>query len=258
MPSRSESFKLMIGGNPSSTTSNMEGCPRTYVTKQFEGERQGLFLRYLQEDEAAQAMDEAYLGVWGAHQSGLKLHFRIKRMGYYWPTMVKDCLDYAKRCQACQFYANYIHQPPRPLRPTVAYWPFEAWGLDVVGPLPKSSGGRVANFIKNNLIFQYGVPRYIITDNGRPFYNTLVDQLCTKIDFKQHNSSMYKAPANGLTKAFNKTLCNLLKKVVAKSKKDWHEKIGEALWVYRTTYRTPTQASPYSLAYGVEAVLPLE
>ena len=69
---------------------------------------------------------------------------------------------------------------------------------------------------------------------------------------------MYNAPANGLTEAFNKTLCNLLKKVVRKSKRDWHERAEEALWAYRTTYRTPTQAMPYSLVYGVEAVLPLE
>ena len=69
---------------------------------------------------------------------------------------------------------------------------------------------------------------------------------------------MYNAPANGLAEAFNKTLCNLLKKVVKCSKRDWHEKIGEALWAYRTTYRTPTQATPYLLVYGVEAILPLE
>ncbi|KAL0447776.1 UNVERIFIED_CONTAM: hypothetical protein Slati_1905500 [Sesamum latifolium] len=61
---------------------------------------------------------------------------------------------------------------------------------------------------------------------------------------------MYNAAANGLVEAFNKTLCNLLKKVVAKSKKDWHERIGEALWAYRTTYRTPTQATPYALVSG--------
>ena len=69
---------------------------------------------------------------------------------------------------------------------------------------------------------------------------------------------MYNAPANGLAEAFNKTLCNLLKKVVGKSKRDWHERAEEALWAYRTTYQTPTQATPYSLVYRVEAVLPLE
>ena len=41
-------------------------------------------------------------------------------------------------------------------------------------------------------------------------------------------------------------------------KRDWQEKIGEALWAYRTTHCTPTGVTPYSLVYEVEAVLPLE
>uniref|UniRef100_A0A2N9FNB6 Uncharacterized protein n=1 Tax=Fagus sylvatica TaxID=28930 RepID=A0A2N9FNB6_FAGSY len=117
---------------------------------------------------------------------------------------------------------------------------------------------NVVNFIRTHLIYRYGVPRYIMTDNGKPFYNSLVDQLCEKFGFKQYKSSMYNALANSLAEVFNKTLCNLLKKVVERSKRDWHERIGEALCAYQTTYRTPTQATPYSLVYGVEAVLPLE
>ncbi|XP_074296867.1 uncharacterized protein LOC141627524 [Silene latifolia] len=79
-----------------------------------------------------------------------------------------------------------------------------------------------------------------------------------KFKFKQYKSSMYNSSTNGLAEAFNKTLCNLLRKVVAKSKRDWHERIGEALWAYRTTYKTSIQATPYALVYEVEAVLPLE
>ncbi|KAM1343755.1 hypothetical protein ACFX2F_007920 [Malus domestica] len=244
-----------------------------------------VLLRCLGEEEANQAMEETHSGICGAHQSGPKLHFQLKRMGYYWPSMVKDCLEYAKRCQACQFHANFIHQPPEPLHPTATSWSFDAWGLDVVGPIaPKSSTGEayilaatdyfskwaeaiplkevkketVVCFIKGHIIHRYGVPRYIVTDNGKQFSNRLMDELCEKYKFKQRKSSMYHAPANGLTEAFNKTLCNLLKKVIGRTKKDWHEKISEALWAYRTTYRTPTQATPYSLVYGVEAVLPLE
>ncbi|XP_060200582.1 uncharacterized protein LOC132628835 [Lycium barbarum] len=244
----------------------------------------GVLLRCLGADESVQAMQEAHSGVRGAHQSGTKLHFHIKRMGYYWQTMVKDCLDYARRCKAFQFHANFIHQPPEVLHPTVASWPFEAWGLDVVGPLPKSSGGHlyilaatdyfskwaevvslkevkrenVENFIRVNIIYRFGIPRYILTDNSKPFDNKLMTKVCDLFGFKQRNSSMYYAAANGLAEAFNKTLCNLLKKVVSKSKRDRHERMEDALWAYRTTYRTPTQAIPYSLVYGVEAVLPLE
>ncbi|KAL3500161.1 hypothetical protein ACH5RR_039254 [Cinchona calisaya] len=184
-----------------------------------------------------QAMKEAHSEICGAHQFGPKLYFRIKMMGYYWPTMVKDCIDYVRKCQACQFHANFIHQPPEPLHPTVPSWPFDAWGLEIVGPLPRSSGGHifilaaidyflkwveaialrevkkenVVDFIRMNIIYRYGVLRYIITDNGKPFCNAAMNKLCEKFGFKQHNSSMYYAAANGLAEPFNKTLCNLLK-----------------------------------------------
>ncbi|XP_012846872.1 PREDICTED: uncharacterized protein LOC105966841 [Erythranthe guttata] len=198
------------------------------------------------DDEAVQAIEEAQSRICGAHQSGPKLHFRIKRMGYYWPSMVKDCMEYAKKCQPCQFHANFIHQPPEPLHPTVASWPFDAWGLDVVRPKTKSSAGHlyilaatdyfskwaeavplrevkkknVTDFIRINIIYRYGVPRYVITDNGKPLCNGVIDKLCEKFGFKHRKCSMYNAAANGLAEAFNKTLCNLLKKVIAKSKRD--------------------------------------
>ncbi|XP_031124372.1 protein NYNRIN-like [Ipomoea triloba] len=161
--------------------------------------------------------------------------------------MVKDCIDHARRCQACQVHANFIHQPPEPLHPTVASWPFDAWGLDVVGPItPKSSAGHtyilaatdyfskwaeavalkevkkenVADFIRVHIIYRFGIPRYILTDNGKPFDYKLMDKIYKLFDFQQRNSSAYYAAANGLAEAFNKTLCNLLKKVVSKSKRD--------------------------------------
>ncbi|KAL0310278.1 UNVERIFIED_CONTAM: hypothetical protein Scaly_2943400 [Sesamum calycinum] len=65
-------------------------------------------------------------------------------------------------------------------------------------------------------------------------------------------------PPMVLLKHLTKLCATTEEKVVAKSKRDWHERIGEALWAYRTTVRTPTQATPYALVYGVEAVLPLE
>ena len=266
----------MLTSDPRHKTEVKRRAPRfiyfkgTLYRRSFDG----VFLRCIDNEEASRALHEAHSGTCGAHQSGAKLHFQIKRMGYYWPTMVKDSMDYAKRCQACQFHANYIHQPPEPLHPTITSWPFDAWGLDLVGPLPKSSMGyqyilaatdyfskwaeaaayrevkreTVATFIRTNIIYRYGVPRCIITDNGKQFD---MSKLCAQFDFKQHHSSAYYAPANGLAEAFNKTLCNLLKKVANRSKKDWPEKIGEALWAYRTTFRTPTQATPYSLVYGV-------
>jgi len=61
-------------------------------------------------EEAKQAMEEAHLGVCGAHQLGPKLHDCIKRMGYYWPTIVQDCIDYAKKSMPIS-YINLQNSP---------------------------------------------------------------------------------------------------------------------------------------------------
>ncbi|KAA0051627.1 protein NYNRIN-like [Cucumis melo var. makuwa] len=180
-------------------------------------------------------------------------------MVYYWAKMVQDSIDYTKKCKACQYHAIFIHQPPESLHPTMASWPFEAWRLDLVGPItPKSSAGHcyilaatdyfskwaeaiplreakkenVANFIRTHIIYRYGIPHRIVTDNGRQFSNSMIDKLCEKLKFKQYKSSIHNAAPNGLAEAFNKTLCNLLKKIVSKSKRDWQERISEVLWAY--------------------------
>ncbi|KAA0066174.1 uncharacterized protein E5676_scaffold790G00910 [Cucumis melo var. makuwa] len=94
-----------------------------------------------------------------------------------------------------------------------------------------------------------------MTDNGRKFSNSMMEKLYEKFKFKQYKSSMYNEVADGLAETFNKTLCNLLKKIISKLKKDWQERIGESLWASRTTHHTLTGVTPYSLVYGVEAVL---
>ena len=72
------------------------------------------------------------------------------------------------------------------------------------------------------------------------------------------SSTAYYPAANGLAEAFNKTIGKLLKKFILTSQCDWDDKLGECLWVYCTTVRTPTKATPFSLVFEYEAVLPLE
>ncbi|XP_070022236.1 uncharacterized protein [Nicotiana sylvestris] len=83
-------------------------------------------------------------------------------------------------------------------------------------------------------------------------------KICDLFVFKQRNSLLYYVAANGLAKAFNKILCNLLKKAVSKSERDWNDRMEKALWAYRMTHRTSTRTTPYSLIYGVKVVFPIE
>ncbi|KAL0439073.1 UNVERIFIED_CONTAM: hypothetical protein Slati_2390300 [Sesamum latifolium] len=120
----------------------------------------------------------------------------------------------------------------------------------------------LANYTRTSFT-NHRSPYILQSPNGRLMHGDLMSWGLSLLSHLP-DTSTYLQPlttlqgANGLAEAVNKTLCNLLKKVVSKSKRDWHEKIGKALWAYRTTHRTATQATPYSLVYGVEVVLPLE
>ena len=84
-----------------------------------------LLLRCLSKEESEQAMHEVHSGSCDAHQSGPKMRLKIKHIGYYWPSMINDCLGYARKCKLCQAHGDFIHQHPNPLHPTILSWPFE-------------------------------------------------------------------------------------------------------------------------------------
>jgi len=49
-----------------------------------------------------------------------------------------------------------------------------------------------------------------------------------------------------------------LEKTIKKNGRDWHDQLPYALWAYRTSERTTIGATPYSLVYGDESVIPIE
>lgn len=81
--------------------------------------------------------------------------------------------------------------------------------------------------------------------------------MCESFKIQHHNSSPYRPKMNGAVEAANKNIKKIVQKMVV-TYKDWHEILPFALHGYRTSVRTSTGATPYSLVYGMEAVLPIE
>lgn len=63
----------------------------------------------------------------GAHQVGHKTKWLLFRQGMYWPTMLKDCIEFAKGCQKCQIHAGIQHIPASEFHSIVKPWPFKGW-----------------------------------------------------------------------------------------------------------------------------------
>ncbi|XP_027157686.1 uncharacterized protein K02A2.6-like [Coffea eugenioides] len=113
----------------------------------------------------------------------------------------------------------------------------------------------VSDFLRNNIICRFDIPETLITDNTKNLNNDMVDGLCEQFKVRHRNSAIYRPQMNGAIEATNKNLKKIIRKMT-KAHRDWHEKLPYALMAYRTTIRTSTGVTPYSLMYGMEAVLP--
>ena len=115
---------------------------------------------------------------------------------------------------------------------------------------------KVVKFIRSHIIYQYGIPHELIPNRG-VHLRSGVDTLVPKYGIQYHRSSAYKPQTNGTVEAVNKNIKRILRKMVETSQ-NWLEKISFALWAYHTSFRTSTRATPFSLVYGMEVVLPIE
>jgi transposase InsO family protein len=116
----------------------------------------------------------------------------------------------------------------------------------------------VVDFLFEDFITHFGVPREILIDRGIQFKSKLVHEITQKYLIKQNKSSPYHPQANGQVESTNRVLEGILTKIVQLHKKDWPDRLSKALWDYRTTWRSTTSFSPYELVYGKQVLLPIQ
>ena len=162
--------------------------------------------------------------------------------------------------------------------------PFAMWGMDILGPFPIASGQRkflvvaidyftkwieakplakittkqIAHFFWENIICRYGIPRVLVTDNRTQFNNEEFRSYCDENDIDLRFTSVAHPQANGQAEVANRIILDGLKKRVERSRNTWVDELLPILWAYRTTYKVTTQATPFLLAYGAEAVVPMK
>ena len=95
----------------------------------------GTQLRCLKKDEADEVMREIQVGVYSSHMNSITSAKKIVRLGYYWMSMEKDCIQTVRQCHQCQIHGNLIHLLPTVLNSLSSPWPFAARGIDIIGEI---------------------------------------------------------------------------------------------------------------------------
>ncbi|XP_072058155.1 uncharacterized protein [Arachis hypogaea] len=188
-------------------------------------------LKCLNKSEADIALAKAHEGICGTHTGARSLTSKILRAGFFWPTMKQDSQQKIRSCNNCQRHAPLIHIPAEELHQSDISWPFNRWGLDILGPFPTAPG---------------------------QFADQKFQAFLQDLKIKQHFASVEHPQTNGLAEAANKVILHALKKKLDDAKGLWAELIPEVLWGYNTTPQTSTKETPFRLVYGSEAMIPLE
>ncbi|GJX05724.1 reverse transcriptase domain-containing protein [Tanacetum coccineum] len=123
--------------------------------------------------------------------------------------------------------------------------------------LPTNDARVVCKFLKT-LFSRFGAPRAIISDRGTHFCNDQFAKVMLKYGVTHRLSTAYHPQTSGQVEVSNRGLKRILERTVGENRASWSDKLDDALWAFRTAYKTPIGCTPYKLVYGKACHLPIE
>nr|GEU70786.1 reverse transcriptase domain-containing protein [Tanacetum cinerariifolium] len=159
---------------------------------------------------------------------------------------------------------------------------FDVWGIDFMGPFSSSRGNkyilvavdylskwvearalptndaRVVVKILKSLFARFGTPRAIISYRGTHFCNDKFAKLMSKYGVTHRLATASHPQTSGQVEVSNRGLKRILERMVGENHASWSDKLDDALWAFRTAFKTPIGCTPYKLVYGKSCHLPIE
>nr|GFB89008.1 reverse transcriptase domain-containing protein [Tanacetum cinerariifolium] len=159
---------------------------------------------------------------------------------------------------------------------------FDVWGIDFMGPFPYSRGNkyilvavnylskwveakalpandaRVVCKILKSLFARFGTPRAIISDRGTHFCNDQFTKVTLKYGVTHRLATAYHPQTSGQVEISNHGLKRILERTVGENRASWSNKLDDALWAFRTAFKTPIRCTPYKLVYEKACHLPIK
>jgi hypothetical protein len=203
----------------------------------------------------------------------------VERRGW-WPKMDKDIHEFIQSCPNCQVAQRQRINQEREygqLPTSRNVQPFQRWGIDLIGRLPKTKSGNqwiitaidyatgwplaralpratedeIAEFIFKDIYMNFGAPVEIFTDGGKNLWGSVVQKYLEKIKTKHKGTSPFHPRTNGKVESLNGLIGNMLTKYLfGKPTRLWDIYLDQALFACRIRTQATTKMSPFYLVYG--------
>ncbi|GJY09516.1 reverse transcriptase domain-containing protein [Tanacetum coccineum] len=232
--------------------------------------------------EAIDILKACHEGPTGGHHSANITARKVFDAGFYWPTIYKDAHELVKNCDSCQRQGKISQRDEMPQNSIQVCEIFDVWGIDFMGPFPSSRENKyilvavdylskrveakalptndarvVVKFLKS-LFARFGTPRAIISDRGTHFCNDKFAKVMSKYGVTHRLATAYHPQTSGQVEVSNRGLKRILERTVGENRASWSDKLDDALWAFRTAFKTPIGCTPYKLVYGKSCHLPIE
>ncbi|GJV93369.1 reverse transcriptase domain-containing protein [Tanacetum coccineum] len=183
--------------------------------------------------EALEILKACHEGPTGGHHSANITARKVFDAGFFWPTIYKDAYELIK--SSVDYLSKWVEAKA----------------------LPTNDARVVVKFLKS-LFSRFGAPRAIISDRGTYFCNDKFDKVMSKYGVTHRLSTPYHPHTSGQVDVTNRGLKRILERTVGENRASWSEKLDDALWAFKTAYKTPIGCTPYKLVYGKVCHLPVE
>nr|GEX07984.1 reverse transcriptase domain-containing protein [Tanacetum cinerariifolium] len=232
--------------------------------------------------KAMDILQACHKGPTGGHHGPNYTAKKVFDVGFFWSTIYRDAQDLVTHCDSCQRQGKISQRDEMPQNPIQVCEIFDLWGIDFMGPFSSSRGNEyilgavdyvskwvevkalptndarvVVKFLKQ-LFSRFGTPRAVISDRGTHLCNDQFSKVLQKYSVTHRLSTSYHPQTSGQVKVSNRGLKRILERTVGEHRARWADKLDDALWAFRTAFKTPISCTPYKLVYRKSCHLPIE
>ncbi|GJR17473.1 reverse transcriptase domain-containing protein [Tanacetum coccineum] len=122
---------------------------------------------------------------------------------------------------------------------------------------PTSDARDVVNFLRR-LFARFGIPKALISDRGTHFCNYQMEKAMKRYGVVHRFSIAYHPQINGQVENTNRAIKRILEKTIRNNRNDCSYNLDDALWAFRTSFKTSLGTTPFRIIYGKACHLPVE